>query len=132
MAPDGPKAPSPADIRTLRAPRNERRVVRDQAGQVTTLEILDEHGEMEVASHGMINSGVKRETYRIASGDPLSATADFHWTQELGRGPWRVRTETTTHLEGDARDFHLSARVVAYEGAAEVFEKTWKKTIPRG
>jgi putative CocE/NonD family hydrolase len=129
--PEGPKAPPAANIRSLRAPASDRRAVLDQAARTTAVEILDDYGELVFADNGMMNSGIKRETHRIAWDDPLSATADFHWTQELGRGPWRVRTETTTHLACDASDFHLSARVVAYEGDETVFEKTWATSIPR-
>jgi hypothetical protein len=98
---------------------------------VTSLEIRDDYGEQEYADNGMTNSGIKRESYAICRDDPLSATAEMHWTQELGRGDWRVRTETVSHLSADKERFHLSARVSAFEGGDQVFEKSWQKSITR-
>ena len=126
-----PKAPRPANIEVLRPPSNERRAIYDQAQGVTSLEIRDDYGEQEYADNGMTNSGIKRECYAICRDDPLSATAEMHWTQELGRGDWRVRTETVSHLSADKDCFHLSARVSAFEGENQVFERSWKKSTTR-
>ena len=55
----------------------------------------------------------------------------MHWTQELSRGDWGVRTETVSHLSADKDCFHLSARVSAFEGENQVFERSWKKSTTR-
>ena len=127
-----PRAPKPANTRVLRPAKNERRVVSDQAGRTTSLEIRDDYGALVYADHGMMNAGLKRERYTIAWDDPLSATADYAWTHELGRDDWQVRSETATRLTCDAGRFHLEARVTAFEGGAQVFEKTWRKSLARG
>ncbi len=127
-----PRAPKPANIRVQRPAENERRVVTDQGAKTTALEIRDDYGALVYADHGMMNAGLKRERTTIAWDDPLSATADYHWTHELGRGDWRARTETITRLTCDAEEFHLQARVTAFEGDAQVFEKAWRKSLPRG
>ena len=127
-----PRAPRPANTEAQRPANNERRVITDQAGRTTTLEIRDDYGALVYTDHGMMNAGLKQERYTIAWDDPLSATADTHWTHELGRGDWRVRTETVTRLSCDADEFHMEARVTAFEGDTQVFEKTWRKSLPRG
>jgi putative CocE/NonD family hydrolase len=127
-----PRAPRPANTRVQRPASNERRVITDQAAKTTTLEICDDYGALVYTDHGMMNASLKQERYTIAWDDPLSATADTHWTHELGRGDWRVRTETITRLTCDAGAFHLEARVTAFEGDAQVFEKTWRTSLPRG
>ena len=131
VVPGPPRAPKAANIRTLRPPGNERRVIKDQAEKTTVLEIVDDYGELEFADHGMVNSGVKHERYFIRSDDPVSATADFHWTQELKRGGWHVRTEAITRLQGDEHNFYLSARLTAFEGEEKLTERTWERTVPR-
>lgn len=130
-APAQPRIPSSANIRTLRNPRSERCVRRDLGAEATTLEILDDYGELEYADHGMLNSGVKRERYQISWGDPLSATATFHWTLELGRSAWRVRTETQTQLTCDAEHYHLKAQTSAYESGRKVFARKFARAIAR-
>lgn len=127
-----PRAPRPANTEAQRPASNERRVITDQAAKTTTLEIRDDYGALVYTDHGMMNAGLKQERTTIAWDDPLSATADTHWTHELGRGDWHVRTETVTRLTCDAGAFHLEARVTAFEGDAQVFEKIWQTSLPRG
>ena len=61
----------------------------------------------------------------------LSARAETHWSTENSRGDWSVRTETYATMTSDATDFHLSARLEAYEGDMLVFEKELSERIPR-
>ncbi len=106
-------------------------MIHDQAQGTTALEIRDDYGAQAFSDNGMTNSGIKRERYAICRDDPLSATAEMHWTQELSRGDWGVRTETVSHLSADKDCFHLSARVSAFEADDQVFEKSWKTSIKR-
>ncbi len=133
--PAPPRAPPPPRMAVLRPPANQRRVERDLAAGTTRLEILDDYGRVEYLGNGMINGAVKRETYAIAWDDPCSARADYHWTQELARGDWAVRSETVTQLTCDSTHYHLSAKVTAYEseggGDLEVFARAWNTSIER-
>ncbi|MGI9462630.1 MAG: CocE/NonD family hydrolase [Aestuariivirgaceae bacterium] len=131
VRPPAPKAPRPANVKTLRAPANERRIIRDEVLRRTIIEIRDDYGELEFSDHGMVTSGVKRERYTINDNDPLSATCDIHWTQNLRRGDWSVTTKTIALLTCNADKFHLSARVTAFEGDEQVFEKSWLTDRPR-
>ena len=128
---DPPRVPPLPNTNSLREASNTRTITIDQANRQSRISILDDYGEVAFADHGMINSGIKRETYRIDWGDPLSASAEFHWTQELRRNAWHVRTETKTKLTCDRENFYLSAEVIAYEGDAQVWAKTWRRTLTR-
>jgi len=72
-----------------------------------------------------------REVYSIAKDDPLSACARCHWSEELEREGWRVRTETFSDMRADLTHFHLTARIEAWEDDELVFETDFAETIPR-
>ncbi len=129
--PPAAKAPPAGNVKTLRAPANERRIIRDDALRRTVFEIRDDYGETEFSDHGMINGAVKRERYTINDNNPLSATCDIHWTQVLRRANWSVTTKTIARLTCDAENLHLSARVMAFEGDEQLFEKSWRTDLPR-
>ncbi len=126
-----PVAPPPANLITHRPALNQRQVIQDQSLQQSRLEILDDYGRTEFADHGMMNDGVKRERYRIKWDDVTSTTAEFHWTHQLGRGDWQVRTETKTKLTSDAEHHTITGLVTAYEGERELLTRRWSCKIPR-
>ena len=98
---------------------------------VITLEIIDDFGSVRDSDHGLVNGSAAREWYSIHPDDPLSATARTHWSTENSRGSWSVRTETYASMTSDATDFHLTARLEAYEGDRLIFEKDMSESIPR-
>ncbi|MEM7332984.1 MAG: CocE/NonD family hydrolase [Chloroflexota bacterium] len=123
--------PPPAQMNTLRQPKNDRRYTQDQTRKHSYFEILDDYGAVEIVENGMINDGIKRESYSIEWGNPLSAQASIHWTQIVARGDWEIRTETKTTLACDAQAFHLTAQVTAYENDQKVWDKQWQTNLPR-
>ena len=72
-----------------------------------------------------------RVTHRILPDDPLSARAETHWTETLGRGDWRVRCESRTKMWSDRDNFHIEASLEAFEGDERVFEREWTRSIRR-
>ncbi len=131
VSPPAPSAPPATPADELRAPSSERRVTFDQAGQEGRFEIIDDYGKLVLDRYAIAMGGLKRESYRLLSDDPTSATASFHWTQELERGDWQVRTETQSQLTCSRTHFHLQAKVLAFEQEQKVFEKQWSKSIRR-
>ena len=103
----------------------------DIASGESILRIVDDFGEAENPTHGLITGSIGRETYRIKPDDPLSATAETHWTQTLRRGDWSVRTEAMTMLKADKDYFHVTGSVEAYEDGKLVQEKKWNTKIKR-
>ena len=79
----------------------------------------------------MITGGVGRETHAIEPDDPLSARSTTHWTQELERDDWKVRTETFSAMWSDATHFHLSGRIEAYEDETLIFERDFSESLVR-
>jgi len=63
--------------------------------------------------------------------DPLSARCATHWSQTRSRDDWSVRTETWSTMHADAKHFHLTGRIEAYEGDALVFARDFAESVPR-
>ena len=126
-----PEGAPPQDREILRPASNSRVVEQDQATGETTLRIVDDFGETRDKAHGLATGSIGRETYRILPDDPLSARMDTHWTETLRRDDWSVRTETTTVQTADRDNFHIVARLEAYEGERLIFSRDWDETVPR-
>ncbi len=126
-----PESAPGADVRWRRKPANRRESAIDPETGVRTLQIVDDFGEVENLAHGMITASEAREWWSIHPDDPLSARARATWIDEMRRGDWALRTEAESEMWADATDFHLSARVRAFEGDQCVFEKEYQATLAR-
>ena len=126
-----PEAAAPWATETLRDARNSRRREVDLATGVVSLVIEDDFGKLRDADHGLVAGSIARERWDIHPDDPLSARGFCHWTEEMERGDIRLRTETTCQMWSDATDFHLKARVEAYQNDRLVYERDITDRIPR-
>lgn len=116
---------------TLRESDNRRTVTRDVESGRVEVRIEDDFGKYRNLEHGLITGGVGRETHTIDPDDPLSARSTTHWTQELERDDWKVRTETFSAMRADATHFHLTGRIEAYEGDVLIFERDLAESLER-
>jgi uncharacterized protein len=116
---------------TLRAGRTERRIERDIATGETIHRLVDDGGEVRIDAHGLEVGSVKVSEYRIRDEDPLSAVAEARWTQRVGRGAWRTRTETWTRMTATPDAFLIHATLDAYEGDTRVWSQNWDRAVPR-
>jgi putative CocE/NonD family hydrolase len=126
-----PDAAEPWDPEVLRPADNSRRVETDLNSGTVTLAITDDFGLRRDRDHGLIHGGTARERWTIRPDDPLSARGDCHWTEEMGRDDWRIRTETTSSMWSDCDKFHLEARIEAYENDTLVYERDIKESFLR-
>ena len=115
----------------LRPSANRRTVTTDVETGRVEIRIEDDFGKSENLEHGLITGGVGREVHVISPDDPLSARSETHWTQELERGGWRVRTETFSAMWSDLTHFHLTGRLEAYEGDVLIFDNDYAESIKR-
>ncbi|WP_102225060.1 CocE/NonD family hydrolase [Acidimangrovimonas sediminis] len=126
-----PQGAPAQETRVIRPEAHVRRSETDQWTGCTTLVIEDDFGLAENLDHGLISGGVAREWWQIRPDDPLSARGRTHWTEELGRGDWKVRTETHAEMWSDAQNFYLTARIEAWEGDDLVWLREHSEEIPR-
>ncbi len=124
-------ADAPWQYRTLRDESHIRRSEIDhQTGEVH-LVVEDDFGKVEDAEHGMIAGSIARERWTIHPGDPLSARASLHWSDEMERGDIKLRTETYSEMWSDESNFYLTARLIAFEGNEKIYERDIEDQIPR-
>lgn len=128
---DEAEGATPWDCEVLRPADYRRGITQDLTSGEVTINVVDDHGLNKDAEHGLISGSITRETWTTHPDDPLCTSANTHWTQENARGDWSVRTETYARMWSDAEDFHLEARLEAFEGDKLVFEKTLRDKIPR-
>ena len=126
-----PEAATPVAQKVIKKPSNKRVTSMDTKSGRTKLEIVDDFGVQELKPHGLIVSGVGRETYSIDANDPLSAIAETHWTEALKRGKWEVRTETRGRLTATKTHWVVWGKIEAFEGKKRVFVKEFNEQIER-
>jgi hypothetical protein len=132
-SPEFPQPETAAGLKQkiLSKPENRRQVIIDQASGVTRVEIVDDFGRYQMSEHGLTTWSCARETYSIRPDDPYSAKQEIHWTQELARGSWAVRTESYSQLTATASEWHVKSRVEAYEGNKKIMTRRLNEKIQR-
>ena len=126
-----PEGAPPLALEQLRPPAHQRQVERDMASGEVVMTLLDDSGQNRILSHGLEVGAVAREHYRIRDDDPLSARADCHLTETVGRGPWQTRIEAKQSQWCDAERFHLRIELEAFEGEERAFHRVWTRSLPR-
>ena len=127
--PENPN-PLPAYIE-LSPPETARGVERDLTNGLTEYSIYEDTGLYEHPGTGLATRQVRDELWSIAASDPLSMTGTAVWTCDMQRPGWFVRTVSTATIACTARDWVISAHVRAFEGEAQIFEKSFGTAIPR-
>ena len=132
-APEWPAAETaqPLRRREIEEPHHKREVAIDQATGETRLTIIDDFGRYELPDHRLQTWECARECYTIDPEDPLSARQEIHWSEELARGRWKVRTETYSELTATKDHWLITGRVEAFEGRRKIFARRWQEKIER-
>lgn len=71
------------------------------------------------------------EVSEILDHDPTSASVQTHYIETLKGGDWSVRVESCLRMSLTKDNFLVVGQLKAFDHDAEVFTKTWKRTIPR-
>ncbi len=69
--------------------------------------------------------------YSITGDDPLSARAEIVQVIELTRDDWHVKADTSIRMWSTKDDFHLEAKVDAYNGEELISSRQWSERVPR-
>jgi uncharacterized protein len=125
------EAAPPLKRREIQKPANRREVTIDQASGETRLTIFDDFGRHEIVEHGLETWECARELFTIMPDDPLSAKHEIHWSEELSRGRWKVRTETYSELTATKNHWLINGRLEAFEGRRKILTRRWKEKIER-
>lgn len=122
---------SPGPSRQISPPARTREMIDDAATGERMLTVANDDGEIVFERIGLAVGAWNRERYRIAPDDPLSAAAEFDWTQTLRRENWSIRTEIRARFTADTDAFHHRLRLDAFEGDTRLFGRDWALRIPR-
>ena len=118
--------------RSIRRPVDyARRIEQDVATGETVLTVTKDGGAWHITDLDLDCDAFAVERASIRPDDPLSARYEVTATHRLGRGHWRVRTQTRSMLTATADTFRVELDLDAYEGDTRVFCKSWALTIPR-
>ncbi len=118
--------------RTVLAAGGRNRVIRTDMGKgETVVEIDDQSGRSRYDEIDLVAEARSTERYRIVEDDPLSCSAEVTWQWFFERGDWRIRTEMRTKVECDKRNFIVTARLAAFEGDTQIFERDFEERIRR-
>ena len=111
-----------------------RAVARDVATGLWALDIDPGHGaQTRVYPDGLEYSESARDRYWIQERDPLSARARSDWSVRLRREDldWEARVVAYSETRCTATAYVVENSVSCYDGEESVFERTWRKEIPR-
>ncbi|MDP4333686.1 CocE/NonD family hydrolase [Curtobacterium sp. A7_M15] len=116
----------------------QRTVTHDVETGEWTLDVDPGYGGGRVYPDGLVFSEDARETYRIRSDDPTSASATSRWAIGLAKPEWAARLETASEVTADADAFHVrnTVRAWARDGGPDVpevlvAEHTFVDDVPR-
>ncbi|KPV40149.1 peptidase S15 [Thiohalorhabdus denitrificans] len=123
---------APSTEMTLLEPEEHRwTVVRDLAGDVSTLEVINDEGTYRLEPTGTEIQRRTNEWYTYEDDDFGSPRGETYCIRGFRRGDWAVKTLTRTVLTCDEENFYIRAELDAYEGDTRVFSKNWNTSIPR-
>jgi predicted acyl esterase len=127
-----PDDPNPlADYRCISEPAHRRTVERDLQQNLTHYRVFDDTGEYETPGHCMRSRHTHEECFTISPTDPLSYHATSIYTCYMSRSDWDIRTVCESELRCDKEHYYLNAVVTAWEGAQQVNQRHWTRTIKR-
>lgn len=129
-APPAEHAP-PVALREIRAPRAKRMIEEDMLAGTRALVVETDEGAFENLSHGLVTDETLTERWEVRPDDPLSARATHVWEQRRSRGDWSVRTRAEAEMTATATHLRMTARLTAWEGEAQVFDRVWDDEVLR-
>jgi predicted acyl esterase len=122
-----PEASPPLALTQLGTPKMSETVERDLITGKTTFTTEEDDGGQRHEAIGLEVRHTKIERFQIVDSDPLSARVEIVHSHSVGRGAWRIRTETTTNLSVSAEAYVIHASLDAYENGRRVASRNWDR-----
>jgi hypothetical protein len=131
-----PEQAAPLEARILDRGENGRpglAVARDVAAGLWAIDSAPGRSGARAYPDGLERTEFGRDRYWIQESDPLAARARSDWRLRLKRAEpgWDVRVITVSETGCTAEAFVVENGVKCYDGEELVFERTWRKEIPR-
>jgi len=127
-----PKNSDPLPVYLEQIPSATRRnITRELSTARTVYRIHEDTGRHEHPGTGLATRQIREEEWSITSGDPLSMTGEANWVCDMTRDGWFVRTVSSVRMTCTEQDWLISAKVKAYDGDQQFFEKIFEKVVRR-
>lgn len=126
-----PEHSVPWDITTHREAGFQKTRTYDYADGASVIRVVTDSGHVTDNKHGLTQSSITEEEWRVRPDDPLSAKGTIRWFKTMGRGDWQVGSEVVASLWADHTDWHMQAELKVWEGDDTLFIKEFRKSIPR-
>ncbi|MCT2584323.1 CocE/NonD family hydrolase [Actinophytocola gossypii] len=97
----------------------------------SALDVVKDTGVVRYEDTGTEIRKDVRERYSWTADDYSSVRGETEWVMTFARGDWATRIETRQVLTCTPTDFHLHARLDAFEGQTRVRSRNWTMTFPR-
>ena len=132
LAPFLPPEGAPPLRRTyLEAPAEQRTITTDVVTGIVEWFSSESDGTYCMSDIDLTRSIELQRRLFIEPSDPTSARAEVRGFRAYSRGDWRTSAEVKLVMTCDRHNFHVTARLDAYEGETRVFSRNWDETIAR-
>ncbi len=126
-----PEGAPPMPIDRIAEGRHAWRLIRDLVGDVSTLEVINDEGTYHLPEFDMTIRRNTEERYSFRAGDHSSLRGETFTEREFRREGWRALAVTSTTITSDVQNFHIHARLDAFDGDRRIFSENWAETFPR-
>lgn len=129
----GPPSQESDSAAAHRSPINQWHVIRDEMARSTTIYRRTRVPEYEVPGEGetIMMSSDEQRWCTVSDIDPAHAGVHAETRLTARRGADTVESQGFLEIQGDARDFHVTARRVLLKNKQVVRTKTWQEDVPR-
>lgn len=114
----------PIATQVLRRGSQGRKTFRDVGRGLVTMVYVEDSDKKRLHAGGLEFGGIQRNTFSIATYDPLSAQARTVWEIEIGRNEWQTRLEADGRMWSSSERFFVSNRVINHEAGRPVLERS--------
>lgn len=97
----------------------------------SVIRFSSDEGHVTDNIHGLEQSSITEEEWRIKPDDPLSARGTIRWFKTMARGNWNVGSEVVSSMWADADNYHIQAELKVWEDDNTLFIREFRNSIPR-
>lgn len=126
-----PEAAQPMPSTVIRPAELMRTVTRDAATGQVVVDQLEDGGVMRIEEYGLDYSPRRTRRYIIADDDPTAARIENDWTWTYARDDWQISTRTVSNTWCTPTTFEMETSLEAREGTDVIFQRAWRKSLPR-
>lgn len=127
--PPEPQAAKPLEV--TGGPGHAARRIEEDVLTGSITHVIEDDSGWRCFPSGLSTRAAMTERLTIRPNDPLSARAEIGWEIAYARDGWTTSVRVDTQMTSDAAALRFSATLVATEGEAEVFRRSFDERVAR-